>query len=189
MIGASKDLDVPEELSVRLRNGDTGALRELYDECGGLVYRLALGVLGDHHDAQDATQATFVSAWQSRHQYDPARATLTGWIVTIARSRTIDLWRARTRHANAGEVFQAQATSTPSNVESVDRILDRILVVDELRRLPADCRRVVELAFYDDLTHQQIAAITDMPLGTVKSHLRRGLARLRNRLEVNDEPS
>lgn len=185
MQAPDRDVAHQDALAVRLRAGDETALRELYDEFGGLVYRLALGVLGNHHDAEDTTQLTFVTAWQNRDRYDVGRATLTGWLVTIARSKTIDAWRTRNRQARTTE--HGRPVDGVGSEHDVERTLDRIVIVDELRKLSADCRRVVELAFYDDLTHQQIATITDMPLGTVKSHLRRGIDRLRHRWEVDGD--
>jgi RNA polymerase sigma factor (sigma-70 family) len=171
-------------LAERFRGGDETVLRELYDRYGGLVHRLGLSSLASHHEAEDVTQATFVAAWRGRESYDPRRGTLAGWLLGIARHQVADRLRVISReHGIAAAVRQTEAGYSDELVP--ERVVDRLVVLDELRQLTAEQRRVVELAFFDDLTHVQIAGMTGLPLGTVKSHLRRGLARLRTRWEVD----
>jgi RNA polymerase sigma-70 factor (ECF subfamily) len=150
------------------------------------VYRIALAVLGSVPDAEEVTQTTFVSAWRGRRSYDPHRGSLAGWLVTIARRRAIDQWRVSRREGKAVEAVTAQVgDGTAARDDDPEQVVERMLVADELARLPDTQRRVLELAFFDDLTHTQIAAVTGLPIGTVKSHVRRGLARLRRRWEVD----
>jgi RNA polymerase sigma factor (sigma-70 family) len=175
-----------EELSLaeRFRAGDESVLRDLYDRYGGLVHRLGLSCLGSHHDAEDVTQATFVAAWRRRETYDPDRGTLAGWLLGIARRQVTDRIRVvRREHGIAAAAHQA-GTGYLDTV-GPERVVDRLVIIDELRRLTTEQRRVLELAFFDDLTHVQIAGVTGLPLGTVKSHLRRGLAQLKTRWEVD----
>lgn len=175
-----------EELALaeRFRGGDETVLREVYDRYGGLVHRVGLSCLASHHEAEDVTQATFVAAWRGRESFDPGRGTLAGWLLGIARRQVVD--RLRVIHRDRG-ISAAVRQSGPgySNEPVPERVVDRLVLLDELRQLTAEQRRVVELAFFDDLTHVQIAGVTGLPLGTVKSHLRRGLARLRTRWEVD----
>ena len=175
------------ELTTAFRNGEELALRVLYERHGTLVYRIALGVVGSRQDAEEITQATFVSAWQGRQTYDPRSGSLAGWLVGIVRRRAIDRLRSLQRERSADEAARVVHGREPplSAPEQPDEIVDRLLVADELERLPETQRRVLELAFFDDLTHTQISALTGMPLGTVKSHLRRGLLQLRRRWEVD----
>ena len=176
--------DDERALAERFRRGDELALREVYDLYGGLIHRLGVSCLASHHDAEDVTQATFVAAWRGRETYDPNRGTLAGWLLGIARRQVVDRLRAlRREHGVAAAV--RQAGTGYSQEPAPERVVDRLVVADELRQLTDDQRRVVELAFFDDLTHVQIAGVTGLPLGTVKSHLRRGLARLRTRWEVD----
>ena len=165
--------------------GEETALRALYDLHGGLVYRIALGMLNSVPDAEEVTQATFVAAWRGRASFDPRLGTLGAWLIGITRRRAIDQLRVMARDARPVEALAARNAMPPDADDGQDRVVERMLVADELSRLPDHQRRVLELAFFDDLTHEQISAATGMPLGTVKSHIRRGLARLRRRWEVD----
>jgi len=173
--------DEESELAVRFRDGDERALRAAYDRYGSLVYRIALATLGAVADAEDVTQETFVSAWRGRRTYDPSSGSLAGWLVGIVRRRAIDQLRANGRQQRSAH---ASETVLVRDVDP-DRVIDRLVIADELGRLPDRQRQVLELAFFDDLTHTQIASLTGQPLGTVKSNLRRGLIALRRRGEVD----
>jgi RNA polymerase sigma factor (sigma-70 family) len=172
-------------LADRFRSGDETALREIYDRYSGLVHSVGLACLPIRSDAEDLTQATFVAAWRGRQTYDPDRGTLAGWLLGIARRQAVDRLRALRREQSVADAVLRQATAAYSEELGPERVIDRIVVLDELSRLSGEQRRVVELAFFDDLTHVQIAGLTGLPLGTVKSHLRRGLTRLRRRWEVD----
>lgn len=176
-------------LARRFLAGDPAALRELWDSHGRAVYGFALRCLRSHHDAEDLTQQVFVRAWRGRATYDPERGRPGAWLMGIARRQVADRLTARARDtdimnraAEAG-VDLAGSNGQPRGVP--DHVVEAVVVADELNRLPPQQRTVVRLAFFDDLTHQQIATLTGLPLGTVKSHLRRGLERLRRRWEVD----
>lgn len=173
------------ELGERFRVGDETVLRELYDRYAGLVHQVGVACLPSRSDAEDVTQATFVAAWRGRQTYDPDRGSLAGWLLGIARRQAVDRLRALGREQNSVDAVRRQAPAAYPGELAPERVIDRIVVADELRRLSDEQRRVVELAFFDDLTHVQIAGVTGLPLGTVKSHLRRGLERLRSRWEVD----
>ncbi len=183
MTGAARP-DEDRELAERFRRGDESVLRPVYDRYGGLVYRLGLSCLSSHHDAEEITQATFVAAWRGRHTYDPGRGTLAGWLLGIGRRQVLDRLRALQRDRDVATAVR-RVEPGYSEAPAPERVVDRLVVADELRRLSPEQRRVLELAFFDDLTHVQIAGLTGLPLGTVKSHLRRGLDRLRSRWEVD----
>lgn len=172
-------------LAERFRAGDETVLRAVYDRYGGLVYRLGVSCLSSHHDAEDVTQATFVAAWRGRETYDPDRGTLAGWLLGIARRQVVDRLRILRRESGATAAAVREAEGGYSKEPAPEQVVDRLVILDELRQLSDEQRRVMELAFFDDLTHVQIAGVTGLPLGTVKSHLRRGLARLRSRWEVD----
>jgi RNA polymerase sigma-70 factor (ECF subfamily) len=175
----------------RFVSGDPAALRAVYDAHAGQVHGFALRCLRAHHDAEDVTQQVFVRAWRGRHTFDPARGTIGAWLQGIARHQVADRLSARSRDARVdAAVVEAAGSGGPSTgfgrvVGVSDRVIEAVVVADELNRLPSEQRRVVRLAFYHDLTHGQIAALTGLPLGTVKSHLRRGLERLRRRWQVH----
>ena len=173
-------------LAAAFPDGDEAVLREVYDRFGGPVYRMALRTLPTPSDAEEVTQSTFVSAWQARSTYRPERAPLGAWLMTIGRRRAVDRLRAVHRERLAADAgARVDPTDRPGTHPDPARVVDRLLVAEEMERLPGPQRRVLELAFFDDLTHRQIAGVTGMPLGTVKSHLRRGLHALRQRLEVD----
>jgi RNA polymerase sigma factor (sigma-70 family) len=177
-----------DELAERLHAGDETALREAYDRHGAAVLYLAQRLLGDRADAEDVTQVTFVAAWAGRDGFDPRRGTMLGWLLGIARRKAVDRVRSSAREQRAAEAVQARQPAPPVE-ESPEHIVDRLVVADELGLLPDEQRRTLELAFFDDLTHPQIAAATGLPLGTVKSHIRRGMANLRRRWEVDGATS
>jgi RNA polymerase sigma-70 factor (ECF subfamily) len=159
-------------------------LRDAYDRFGGLVYCLGVRCLPGAHEAEDMTQATFVAAWKGRSTFDPSRGSLAGWLLGIARRQAIDRLRRLDRERSIAERLDAVGPE-PSSANP-DHVVDQLVLADELTRLGDEQRRILELAFYDDLTHAQIASLTNLPLGTVKSHIRRGLRRLKERWEVDD---
>lgn len=169
------------ELGARFAAGDERALKEMYDRWSRLVYTLAVRSLGDRAEAEDVTQRTFVSAWTSRASFQSGKGPLGGWLVAIARRRIADAHEARSRTARIEEAMRAVAEEP---VAAPVDVSDAIALADEIEQLEPDARAVVTLAFYQDLTHAQIAERLAMPLGTVKSHIRRSLTRLRSRLEA-----
>lgn len=181
--GTRVDEAQERELCERFREGDERALEEIYRRWSPIVFTLALRFLGDRGDAEDVTQKAFVSAWTSRASYDPAKGRISTWLVAITRRRIADTLEARTRVRALQEELQRFATPEELATPEID-LGDRLLLANEIDRLEPDARRVVRLAFYDDLTHEQISDRLQMPLGTVKSHIRRSLIRLRSRLEV-----
>jgi RNA polymerase sigma-70 factor (ECF subfamily) len=173
-------------LAVGFAAGDERALREAYARWSPLVFRLALRSLGDRADAEDVTQQVYISAWKGRHTFDGTRSTLSAWLVGIAKHRIADAHAARAKTRRLDEALVAEASAAPEAVE--DDLAERVMVAEELERLEPVPRRVMKLAFYDQLSHSQIAEALDLPIGTVKSHVRRSLNRLRTRWEVDDGP-
>lgn len=171
------------ELVAAFRTGDEQALREVYDRWSGLVHAFCVRSLANRADAEEATAQVFVRAWRGREGYDPTRGTLAGWLLGIARREVHDVWRAAERERRLTETLAALEPA--ETVASPEELVEQLLVADEIARLRPEQRRAVGLAFYDDLTHEQVARTMELPLGTVKSHIRRGLAVLRTRLEVD----
>ena len=166
--------------------GDERAFAVAFERWAPLVHGLALRRLPDA-DAQDVVQAVFVSAWRTRAGYDPDRA-LPGWLVGIARHRIADAVAARQRSPELSASGGPDgAGEEPAVADAADAAADRIVLLAELERLGEPQRTVLRMAFFDDLTHVQIAERTDLPVGTVKSHVRRSLRRLRDRLEATRE--
>ncbi|MDX6362572.1 MAG: hypothetical protein QOC85_1582 [Streptomyces sp.] len=164
-------------------DGDEGSPAAAYRRWGALVHTLARRSLGDVGEAEDVTQQVFLAAWRGRGGYRPDRGTLAGWLVGITRRKIADALSARTRRTVLIAAAGAALALDDHTVGHPDAVLDRVLVRHELARLPAPQRHVLHLAFYEDLTQTQIARRTGLPLGTVKSHARRGLRRLRHCLQ------
>ena len=174
------------EVAEAFRSGDETGLSLAYRRWSGLVHATAMRATGNAADAADVAQATFVDAWRGRHTYRPEVGSLPGWLLTITRRRIADHWAARSREARIHGAVAAVAPAMASVPADVDRIAAQLVVADEIARLGQPAERIVRMAFYDDLTHTQIAERLDLPLGTVKSHIRRSLERLRTRMVVDD---
>lgn len=181
-------IEPPEQTSVevgdRLRAGDASALEELYRRDAGWVFAIALRTLRSHHDAEDVCQQVFVDVWRGRSGYDPRRGAPEAWIAGITHRRVLDRLRLRTREARADGAVEPGVPATDTATE----VVAGLAVETELESLPPEQQAVVRLAVVEQATHTEIAARTGLPLGTVKSHVRRGLARLRRRWEAADEP-
>jgi len=177
------DVDADAAIAAAFVRGDEAALARVYARWSPLVYTLALRSLGDVGDAEDVTQKTFVAAWTGRASFDPSRARVSSWLVGIARNKIADTHEARARIRRLREELSARSTPRDLISEDVD-LAETLLVADELARLEPDAQRVMRYAFFDDLTHREIADRLDLPLGTVKSHIRRSLQRMRTRLEA-----
>lgn len=173
----------PLEADVESRFGsdDANVLRGAFDICGGAVLAYGRRLLPSNEDAEDLVQQVFVTAWRQRHRYDPGRASLLSWLLGIARHKAIDRLRRMERER------RVVLEDPYRTVDEAGRTADRLLVTEALSWLRPEQQQVLELAFYDDLTHQQIADKLGVPLGTVKSHARRGLQRLRRFLDAPTE--
>jgi len=176
------------EVGRRFAAGDEQALALAYERWAGQVHGMAVRAFGPGPDAEDVTQQTFISAWTGRARYRPDQGPLPAWLTGVCRHKIADAWARRDRQRREAEAAVSEAEAAPSrgSAPGVDTaIADRMLVLDELELLGQPQRGIIELAFFADLTHAQIAERTGIPLGTVKSHIRRTLERLRTRLEVD----
>ncbi len=177
-----------QEVGRRFAAGEEQALAWAYERWAGQVHGMAVRAFGPGPDAEDVTQQVFVAAWTGRTGYRSESGPLPAWLVGICRHKIADTWARRDRQRRENDAALADAQGRPGGpvTAGVDTaVADRVLLLDELDRLGQPQRGIIELAFFEDLTHAQIAARTGLPLGTVKSHIRRTLERLRTRLEVD----
>ncbi|MDO6145294.1 RNA polymerase sigma factor [Paenarthrobacter aurescens] len=176
-----------DTLTASFMAGDESALVAAYREFAPLVHALALRSLRDRAAADDATQEVFIRVWRSRDTFNPEVARLPAWIVGITRHVIADAHSASNREVRrvlaVAQVHDAGGED-PSE-EAVEVLADRLLLDGELDRLGEPQGAIMKLAFYEDLTHEQISRRLELPLGTVKSHIRRSLIHLRSRLEVD----
>lgn len=171
--------------------GDERALAAAYREFAPLVHTLALRSLPDRSAADDVTQEVFIRVWRSRSTFNPQVARLPAWIVGITRNVISDTLSASARETRKAMAVAGagMAVDEGAGLEDAELLADRLLLDGELDRLGEPQGSIMKLAFYDDLTHEQISRKLGLPLGTVKSHIRRSLSHLRNRLEVNHAAS
>lgn len=158
--------------------GSEGALEEIYRDVSPLVYTLASRALGNPTEAEDVTQQTFVAAWRSRGTFDADRGELRGRIVGIARRAIADALEGRTRERRRLEAVRDTPVPAQRNHE------EDVLLAYEIDALGDPRATIMSMAFFEGHTHEHIADALAMPLGTVKSHIRRSLVTLRTRLEA-----
>jgi RNA polymerase sigma-70 factor (ECF subfamily) len=171
--------------------GDTAALAELYDSTVAKVHALVKAIIRNPADAEEVTCEVYTQAWQTAVHFDPSRGTVLTWLMSIARSRAIDCLR---RQRGRARLFDEQSPreDVPEAAEhlSPEKLLhlfqSRSVVRTALEQLPPERRRLVGLAFFDDLSHSEIAELTGLPLGTIKSHLRRAIHSLRALLYASE---
>ena len=161
---------------------DAGALGELYDQHGRLLFGLILRILKDRCDAEEVLQEVFVHAWTRAGTYNLGLGSPLGWLLGIARNRAIDRLRRKTVHLRAVEA--AVEPFAPEDPERLAALEERRRCVQEaLDALPADQRELIEQAYFLGLTHAELAARFNLPLGTVKTRIRAGMMSLRGHLE------
>ncbi len=166
---------------------DGGALGMLYDRYGRLVYSLALHVLGESNLAEEVTQDVFVQVWSKANQYRPEQGKLISWITGMARHRAIDIYR-RIRVRPEGHRAEWLGDDPPENEDDLHPEQSVVLIQEQerLRRaiaqLPPDQQEALALAYFQGLSHQQIAEALSQPLGTVKTRLRLAMQKLKQAL-------
>ena len=166
-------------LAARLRAGDTDALAAAYDAYGAATFGLLLRMLGDRAAAEDVQQQVFTEVWRRARDYDPRRAGLLTWLLTIARSRAVDHLRRRVPEPRDPQLPDGRTVEAEA-----DALLERWRLAQLLGRLPEDERALLRLRFYDERSQSEISAATGIPIGTVKARMVRGLTRLREMIEA-----
>ena len=163
-------------LVARIRAGDEQAMSELYDRYAKVVYAVALRVLQDAAAAEDVLQDIFLQLWRNPDAFDGSRGSLAAWLAVISRHRSIDRLRKRRPETDIEECVIAGG---PDLRDETERALVIEKVRDVLAEMNPDQRKVLELAFFQGLTHTEIADKTGEPLGTIKTRIRSGLQLLR----------
>jgi RNA polymerase sigma factor (sigma-70 family) len=170
-----------------MRRGDERVLKELYDATVGKLYALAMAILRNAEDAEEVVCSTYSYAWANAARYNAARATALGWLLMLCRSRALDKLRQRRASGVTVDIdeiadIEPNGDRGPDDLLALMQQLGRVRAA--LEKLTPERRRLVSLAFLRGMSHQEIANVTGMALGTVKSHVRRALQQLR---EEKDE--
>ena len=191
---AVQTLDIPindQELLAGIARRDEASLAALYDRYHLLAFSLALRVINDRGRAEDVVQESFLAVWRRAGTYVEGRGSVKTWLTSIVRNRAIDLVRARRESDRDDEAtLLALHDRAPSVLEQVTARLDRETLRALVERLPLDQRRTIAMAYFEGLSHSEIADATGTPLGTVKSRVRLGMHRLRDLLlEAGAEPA
>jgi RNA polymerase sigma-70 factor, ECF subfamily len=178
------------DLLARASEGDQQAISALYDRYGGVLYAVAYRVAGQRADAEDAVVEAFTQAWRDASRFDASRGSVAGWLAMIARSRALDIVRARIRR----DRITASASSQESQgspamgswgadpADSLDTTERQQQVQAALETLSPPQRQAIELAFFEGLSQSEIAQRLQEPLGTIKTRVRLGMQKLRESL-------
>lgn len=178
--GGSPPEPADVELLRRMQTGEESGLELLYARYGGLIFTLALRIVGDRELAREVLQDTFLRCWDGSESFDAGRGRVAWWLIGIARNRAIDLLRSRPHQARLREGEQLAVIAHQSvPPDAMDSFEVRRAVTSALQGLSAVQRQAIELAYYGGLTHAEIAHALDTPLGTIKSRTREALDRLR----------
>ena len=178
--------DDESTLLLRVARGDVTALRVLYDAYAGRAMAIAMRVLRDETAAEDVIQETFLEVWRRAGDFDRRRGGIGAWVTTIAHSRAIDRLRSSTTRSRAIAAASDLLIPLPQPLPSdgMERRRDEARVAAALAALPVEQRRAIELAYFEGLSHSEIAEKLKEPLGTVKSWIRNGLLRLKEGLQT-----
>ena len=165
----------------RLQHGDERAMTVLFDRYSKIVYSVALRVLRDTASAEDVMQEIFMQIWRNPNSFVAAKGSLGGWLAVVARNRSIDTLRRK----RPSEQVEEMNLASPFNLADE---AERSLLMERARAavvlLPMEQRKTLEMAFFDGLTHSEIAEMTGDPLGTVKTRIRSGLSSLRKAFQA-----
>ncbi len=172
-------IPVPESLLRRVASGDSTAVNEVLDRYGGLVWSLARRFCANSSDVEDATQEVFIDLWQSARRFDEALASEATFVAMIARRRLIDRFRRSERRRDTASLVSDVAATGGNPSDRAELLDDVARISDAMTRLRPEQQQVLKMSIYDGLTHDEIARSTGLPLGTVKTHARRGLIQIR----------
>ncbi len=182
-------------LLVEVAQGKLEAFTLLYDRLSGPLYTLCLRMTGEAGEAENILQESFLLIWRKAATYDPAHASVFGWAVHLTRCKAIDHLRSRRRRLRV--IDPAPGVTDPAlSPDLFEQIVPTVHTSDEVARndqaarvrrvlgaLPTEQRQAIELAFFSDLSHHEISARLEQPLGTIKARIRRGLLKLRDGLK------
>ena len=190
-LSLSTSSESDQNLLERVERGEEAALERLYDAYSPVLYGIAYRISGERSDAEEIVLDSFVQVWRDARRFRAERGSVIAWLTTICRSRALDLVRARGRRARVldqaslGEPESApgMGTEVPAAERRLESSEQRRVVADALRGLPEPQREAIQLAYYDGLSHSEIAERLGEPLGTIKTRVRLAMEKLRDALK------
>jgi RNA polymerase sigma-70 factor (ECF subfamily) len=181
------DLEKDIELLRNIGNGDRSAFSSFYERYSGLLFSIAVKILNDAKEAEDVLQEVFMQIWNKADDYNPQLGKPVSWAVTLTRNKAIDRIRASQRRSKLLEQVSVEANVSPDLSPSANEKLhgkeNAQMIRSVVAGLPSDQRRAIELAFFSGLTQDEISKNLQEPLGTIKARIRRGMLKLREKLE------
>lgn len=175
---AARRADLLDKLLVRTAAGDQEAFRLLYDRTSGRIFAICLRIAKDRSLAEDFLQEAYARIWERSHQFDPSRGSALAWIIAVARNYAIDVVRMRSREVELPDDFDLEAPASQS-AGAAEASLGYRMAWRCLAELEEGPRRAIMLAYRDGFSHAELATLLEVPVGTVKSWIRRGIEKLR----------
>jgi RNA polymerase sigma factor (sigma-70 family) len=183
-----------QALIARMAQGEAQAMSALYDATISRVYSLVRRFAPDDASAQDVTQEVYLQAWQQAKRFDSSRGVAMAWLLNLARSRALDAWRKASAspvlaNSDVADVAASDLADALQPLDFLEACEQKAAIYQALQSLPATARQMLSLAFFHDMSHAEISAHLNTPLGTVKSTLRRALLSLREHLQARNLPA
>ncbi len=175
-----------ENILQRIASGDKTAVQECLDQYGGLVWSLARRMLADVNEAEDAVQEIFIEIWKTAERFDESKSSQTTYVAMIARRRLIDRLRKTTRQPNIDSFEDILTEPSENKDETIITNIEAREAAKAMRDLRPEQQQVLQLSIVQGYSHQEISDALEMPLGTVKTHARRGLIEVREALKNKD---
>ncbi len=182
-MAADDDGTSPEALLTRVAAGCPHSFAILYDRFAAALYGIALGMMRDHAEAQEVLQDSFITAWKNAGLYDPSLGKASTWLIHLTRNTAIDRIRRKRRRGKLLDQIAVEPRCSPDSISPDSPLIEAEVareMIRLLKTLPDDQRTALELAFYDGLTQVEIAQRLHLPLGTIKSRIRRAMDRVRS---------
>lgn len=170
----------------RIAEGDKTAVQDCLDNYGGLVWSLARRMLPNVDEAEDAVQEAFIDIWKNAERFDERQASEATFVAMIARRRLIDRVRKSQRQVSADSLDDILIEPSVNFHQNLQIGVEAQQAAKELNKLRPEQRQVLQLSIYQGLSHQEISSLTGMPIGTVKTHARRGLLQIRENLGLKE---
>jgi RNA polymerase sigma-70 factor (ECF subfamily) len=179
---------VTEAILKRIAEGGASAVEDCLDKYGGLVWSIARKMLRDVNEAEDAVQEIFVDIWKNASRFDETKASETTFIAMLARRRLIDRIRHSVRRLSPDSLDDVLLEPFTRADKEMQLSVEAEQAAEAMRNLRPEQQQVLRLSIVQGMSHQEIAEVTGMPLGTVKTHVRRGLLHVREILGLGDVP-